>query len=189
MMFKKISLIFIVALCISSCQKDTKQEPFEIASNRVGHLTNTTKLYQLDSIYSHDSIVKNTAKNKFLSNSDEIEIYEKGGVKLLILQPREASDSTSTIASIQVLDPRYQTVSGLSPEGYFTDIKKNYKISKINNTLSAAVIFVDSIQAYIAIDKKELPSEFKFNTDIKIEASKIPDSAKIKHFLISWDEN
>jgi len=55
--------------------------------------------------------------------------------------------------------------------------------------LSAAVIFVDSIQASITIDKKELPSELKFNTDIKIKSSQIPDSAKIKHFLINWDSN
>jgi len=93
------------------------------------------------------------------------------------------------IESIQVIDPRYKTVSGLSVSGVFKDIKESYTITKINNTLSAAVIFVDSIQASITIDKKELPSELKFNTDTKIEASQIPDTAKIKHFLINWDEN
>ena len=183
-------LILIVLVLLVSCTKDhKKQNPFEVSSNRIGVLDNTTQLYQLDSLYSNDSIVKASTNNKFLNPSNEIKIYEKGGRKLLILEPRNPEDSLSTIANIQIIDPRFKTASGLSCKSFFKDIKDHYKISKINNTLSAAVLFTDSIQAYFTISKKELPIEYRFNTDTKIEASKIPDSAKIKHFLVSWDEN
>jgi len=189
MMSKKISFLVLICFSLLSCQKDKKQDPFEISFNRIGKLTNTTKVNQLDSIYANDSIVKNSKNSPFVSISKTIEIYEKGGAKLLNLEPKQENDPASVIESVQIIDPRYKTVSGLSIDGIFKDIKDNYNITKINNTLSSAVIFVDSIQASISIDKKQLPSELKFNTDIKIDASQIPDSAKIKHFLITWDAN
>ncbi len=188
-MYQKTLLILLISILSLSCQKGEKQDPFEISRYRIGYLTNTTRIQQLDSIYANDSIIRKAADVHLLNTKDEIEIYEKGGNKLLILEARQKSDPTSTIKNIQVIDARYHTISGLSADGVFRDIKDHYTISKINNTLSAAVIFVDSIQAYLTIDKKELPSELKFTTDVKIEAAKIPDSAKIKHFLISWDEN
>ncbi|WP_299442210.1 hypothetical protein [uncultured Aquimarina sp.] len=188
-MLKKISCTLLICISILSCQNDKKQDPFEISYNRIGNLTNITKVSQLDSIYINDSIVKMSENDKFLDVANTIEIYEKGGAKLLSLEPREENNPESSIESIQIIDPRYKTISGLSANGIFKDIKDNYTITKITNTLSAAVIFVDSIQASITIDKKELSSELKFNTDKKIEASQIPDSANIKHFIINWERN
>ncbi|MBQ4805050.1 hypothetical protein J8L88_19455 [Aquimarina sp. MMG015] len=188
-MIKKISSILLVCISLLSCQNDKKQDPFEISYNRIGHLTNTIKVSQLDSIYANDSIVKMSKNDNIMDVANTIEIYEKGGAKLLLLEPREENNPESSIESIQVIDPRYKTISGLSANGVFKDIKDNYSITKITNTLSAAVIFVDSIQASITIDKKELSSELKFNTDKKIEASQIPDSATIKHFIINWENN
>jgi len=189
-MLKKIHYIVLIALLALGCQKkEKKQDLFEISINRIGYLTNKTKVNQLDSIYINDSIVKKNAGEELLRTSNEIEIYEKGGKKLLILEAKEDSNPLSTIENIQIIDPRYKTISGLSASSTFKDIKDHYTISKINNTLSTAVIFLDSIQAYLTIDKKELPEEFKHTTDLEIKASQIPDSAQIKHFLISWHKN
>lgn len=185
----KLFTLFIFLALILGCQKEEKQDPFEISNNRIGLLTNEISIKQLDSIFTNDSISKRISGNQSLSNTNEIEVFEKGGVKLLVLEPSSESDPTATIQNIQIIDPRYKTKSGLSSSGVFKDIKDHYTISKINNTLSTAVIFVDSIQAYFTIDKKELSREFQFNTDSKIEASDIPDSAKIKHFWIHWDNN
>ncbi|KAA1247172.1 hypothetical protein [Aquimarina sp. RZ0] len=189
-MLKTINFAFLLFLLIIACQKEEKsQDPFLISNNRIGHLTHKTTLKQLDSIYSNDSIVRNIAGDKLLNTNNEIAIFEKGGKKLLILEVRQKSDINSTIKNIQLIDSRYHTDTGLSPNGTFKNIKDHYTITKITNTLSSAVLFVDSIQASLTIDKKELAADLKFNTDTKIEASQIPDSAKIKHFLISWDEN
>lgn len=181
--------IIIFSIIAISCQKEEKQNPFEITFNRIGNLTNEIQVNQLDSIFANDSIAKKTIGNQYVSESNEIEIYDKKGARLLVLEAKKQSDPTSTIQNIQVIDSRYATPSGLSSGSVFKDIKDHYKISKINNTLSTAVIFVDSIQAYFTIDKTQLPREFQYTTDIKIEATKIPDSAKIKHFWISWNEN
>lgn len=187
MLKKYISFAFLI-LALISCQKNDAENPFLISSNKIGPLTHQTKVGQLDSIFKNDSVVTRSKNEKFLSSSNEIEIYEKGGEKLLILEA-SSSDPDATIKSIQVIDKRFQTPAGLTSNGYFKDIKDHYNISKINNTLSAAVIFVDSIQAYLTIDKKELPAEFKFNTSTPIKASNIPDSARIKNFWVSWDQN
>ncbi|GAA4274289.1 hypothetical protein U6A24_15040 [Aquimarina gracilis] len=180
--------LLILAMLILSCQKEEKQDPFEISNNRIGLLTNEITVKQLDSIFATDSIVKRIARGQSLRNVNEIEIFEKGGSKLLVLEARQKSAPSATIQNIQIIDPRYKTGLGVSSSSNFKDIKDNYSISKINNTLSTAVIFVDSIQAYFTIDKKELPQKFQFNTDTKIEISDIPDTAKIKHFWIHWDE-
>lgn len=187
-MTNRFFLIASISVFIFGCQKEKKQDAFEITNNRIGFLTPEIQVSQLDSIFKNDSIINGSVGNKLL-NVNEIIVHEKGGAKLLILEVKTASDPTSTIENIQVIDPRYKTLSGLSSGSIFKDIKDNYDISKINNTLSTAVIFVDSIQAYFTIDKKELSQEFRQTTDIKIKTSDIPDSAKIKHFWIRWDEN
>ncbi len=184
----RIFIVLLTSALILSCQKEEKQDPFEISNNRIGLLTHEIKINQLDSVFASDSIVTISGE-KSLSSSNEIEIYEKGGAKLLVLEAKNESDPTSTIENIQIIDARYKTHTGLSSESIFKEVKDHYTISKINNTLSTAVIFVDSIQAYFTIDKKELPREFQYTTDIKIKASDIPDSSKIKHFWINWDSN
>ncbi|WP_025742708.1 hypothetical protein [Aquimarina pacifica] len=186
-MIKRISIILFVLISIYSCNKEVKQDPFEIGINEVGLLTHETRVRDLDSIFANDSIVKRIGEEQLISASNEIEIYEKGGAKLLVLEAHEESDPSSTIENIQIIDPRYKTASGLSSTSVFKDIKEYYTISKINNTLSTAVIFVDSIQAYFTISKKELPAKFQTSTDAKITDTDIPDSAKIKHFWIHWD--
>ncbi len=188
-MIKRIFQILTISLVIFGCQNDKKQNPFEITTNRIGLLTNEIQVKELDSVFAKDSIAKRTPGDQSISYANEIEIYEKGGAKLLILETTKESDPTSIIKSIEIIDPRYKTSSGLSSNGVFKDIKDHYNISKINNTLSTAVIFVDSIQAYFTIDKKELPQKFRGTTDIEIKAADIPDSSKIKNFWISWNEN
>ncbi|MBP2832175.1 hypothetical protein J8281_08235 [Aquimarina sp. U1-2] len=186
---KNIVLILIMVTIASGCQQEQKNNPFLISSHKIGHLTSTTQVNQLDSIFAKDSIVKIKMENRSLRGTSDIEIFEKGGAKLLVLEARNESDPSSTIQNIQVIDPRYQTTSGLSAGSSFRDIKDHYKISKINNTLSTAVLFIDSIQAYVTIDKKKLPKKFQSDTDVKIKASDIPDTAKIKNFWIRWDAN
>lgn len=185
-MTKAITCIAFLIIMVS-CQKNTAPDPFEISQNKIGLLTDEIKINQLDSIYKNDSIIKRTVNSSFSNSQNEIEVYEKGGKKLLVLEPY-SNDPTATIKNIQIIDARYHTIKGANVKGTFKNIKDHYPISKINNTLSTAVVFVDSLQAYFTIDKKDLPDEYQFNTSAKITAEKIPDSAKIKHFWISWDK-
>ncbi len=174
--------------CMIHCTKNAKEaDPFLIAPHQIGLLTNTSTVQELATIFANDSIAKGSSQ--LLSSTKEITIYDTQAHKLLILEATTPDDPNSTIQNIQIIDARYHTASGLSVASHFKDIKEQYSISKIANTLSTAVVFVDSIQASITIDKKELPITYRNNTHTAIEATQIPDTASIKHFLISWDKN
>lgn len=183
---KKASIFFLLALAIlTSCSKD--QDPYLIDQDRVGLLKKETRVNELDSIYAQDSLVRQVGQGELFRNSNEIKVYDKDGKQLLLLEPVQAFDSTSTIGYIQIMDPRFETAKGLNTESTFKDIVENYTISRIENTLSSAVVFIDDINAYITISKKELPAELRYDTQTRIQASQIPDEAKIKYFMIGWD--
>ncbi|MGM1055318.1 MAG: hypothetical protein ACQEWG_05455 [Bacteroidota bacterium] len=181
---KKISILLITIVFIIGCNRNS--DPFLIDNTRVGQLTKEIRINQLDSIFPNDSIVRNISGNEFLNSTNNIEIYDKDGSPLLILEPVQQFDTTSTIGYIQILDPRYETLQGLNINSTFGDVVEQYKISRIENTLSSAVIFIDELNLYLTIDKRELPSSLRYDTDTRITASQIPDNAKIKYFMISW---
>lgn len=185
-MQKNFLFISLIACSLFlSCEKE--QDPFLISANSVGSLTRDIKINELDSIFASDSIVKQVSDGELYRKSNEIEVFDKSGKKLLLLEPVQAFDSTSTVGFIQVMDPRYKTAKGLGKESTFKDIVENYTISRIENTLRAAVIFIDDLNVYVTIDKKQLPVELRYDTQTRIQASQIPDDAKIKYFMIDWD--
>ena len=183
---KKIQLSLIgLGLILASCGNQT--DPFEISTDHIGNLTKTSTVQELDVIFENDSIVRHIAGDEFIGNTNEIEIYDKKGSKLLILEVTQEFDSTATIKTVRVIDPRFKTDKGFGSSSTFKDIKDNYSVSKITNTLSVAMVTIDEINAYVAINKKELPSELLFDTNSKIEATQIPDTAAIKYLWLDWD--
>ena len=71
------------------------------------------KVKQLDSIFAQDSIVRLGADSNLFSKSEQIEVYEKGGEKLLLLTPTSGQDPESKITHIQLFDERYKTEKGI----------------------------------------------------------------------------
>lgn len=175
----------LLAIFLVACEKE--DDPFLITQNSVGLLTKEVRVNELDSIYAHDSVVKEVTESEYFNTTNEIKVFDETGKQMLLLEPVQAFDSTSTIGYIQVMDPRFQTTKGLGIASTFKDIVENYSISRIENTLSAAVIFIDELNIYITIDKKELPAELRYDTETKIQATQIPDDAKFKYFMIGWD--
>ena len=182
---KKIILsLLAIGLITTACKNEI--DPFSISKQNIGLLTDSTQVKDLETIYAKDSIVKKIAGDEFLGSVNDIEVYEKGGKHLLSLSPKQALDSTATIGNIKIIDSRFKTEKGLNTLSTFVDIKTNYKISSIENTLRNVIIFVNENNTYFTIDKKELPGELRFDMDKKIEAIQIPDTAKIKYFMIGW---
>ncbi len=182
---KKISLLpIIIVLICSSCNKEINS--FLISKQNIGLLTDSTQIKDLESIFVNDSIVKHVGGDEFIGNVNDIVIYEKGGEQLLVLSPSQSLDSTSTIRTVKVVDPRFATTKGLSPSSTFKDINANYKISNIQNSLRNIIVSVNEINAYFTIDKNELPANMRFDMNLKIEAIQIPEEAKIKSFYLYW---
>lgn len=178
--------VLICTLLLTSCAKDSAPNPFLIEKNHIGLLNDSTQVKELDLIFSKDSVVRYIAGDEFTGSINTIEIFEKGGKKLLNLSPREALDSTSLIYSVRIIDERYKTEKNISIISTFKELKDAYKISKIDNLIDAIVISVNEINASFTIDKKELPASMRFDMNMTIDAIQIPEKARIKYFMVHW---
>lgn len=184
----RLSILGFITILFLSVGCSNQPGPFEISKQHIGLLTDSTQVKDLETIYAKDSIVKSVSDEAFSGTPDQIDIFEKGGKKLLTLTPKQALDSTSTISSIHVYDERFKTEKGLNAASTFKDIKNNYKISRISNLINSVVVGVDDINAAFTIDKEELPANLRFDRNLKFEATHIPDNAKIKYFFITWNK-
>lgn len=174
--------IALFSLLIISCNSNNK---FKIEKGKVGAVTQKTTILDLDNIFKNDSIVKNLSEgalgDDYFQDDDEYVIYEKGGKHLLTITPKEQLDSTSTIKSIEIYDARFKTESGINLNSTFAEINTVNK-PRVESTLSSVTLFLDDINATIAIDKEELG--FKNFTTQKVTLEQIPDLAKIKSFVV-----
>ncbi|WAC01738.1 hypothetical protein N7U66_17850 [Lacinutrix neustonica] len=176
--------LLVISIIMTSCQKEI--DPFLISTQSVGLLTDSTQVKDIKTIFAKDSVVTKIAGDEFLGNVNDIEIYEKGGKHLLSLSPKQALDSTATIGTVKIIDSRYKTEKGLNTLSTFSDIKTDYKISNIENTLRNVVVFVNDNNMYFTIAKQELPANLRFDMTQDIEAIQIPGAAKIKFFMVGW---
>ena len=183
-MLKKIIAIVSVTLIFIQCKEEIN--PFLISNDSVGALTRGMTIKEIDSIFAQDSIVKLYAQNEELPTQGEVEIYKKNGTKLVSISPVTNNDPDALISNFQFFDPSYKTDKGLNLSSTFKDIKANYKISNIETTISTVVIFLEDSDLFINIDKKELPENFRYNPNLVIDITNIPDEAKIKYFMLSW---
>ncbi|TXG38963.1 hypothetical protein [Seonamhaeicola maritimus] len=185
-MYKTLFSLILLCTVFLSCKKE--QDPFQVSKQHIGLLTDSTQVKDLKIIFATDSISKFISGDEFAGGINNIEIFKKDGNKLLILTPEKVLDSTSTIKSIQIIDPQYKTVKGISTLSTFKDINTAYKISSINNSINSLVISVKELNASFVIDKKELPANLRFDINLKFEETHIPDDAKIKYFFLIWND-
>jgi len=184
-MKKTVLLAFVLTLSIVfySCNSNNK---FHIVKGKVGHLTQKTTIKELETIFKNDSIVKNLSEGSLGSNyfqdDDEYQIYEKGGKHLLTVVPQDQLDTLSTIKSVQIFDERYETETGINLNSTFSDVNLNNEITKIETSLNSATLFIDDLNATIAIDKEQLGLR-QFTTQ-KVSLEQIPDLAKMKSFIV-----
>jgi hypothetical protein len=185
-MNKLLVTLVLLSLLIISCTTEKKQNPFQIGKHHIGLLTDSTQVKDLEFAFPNDSIIKNITGDEFAGDMNDIEVYDRSGKQLLTLTPTQALDSTALIYNIQVMDSRYKTDKNISTLSTFADIKNNYKITGISTLINSVVVSVNEINASFTIDKKELPANLQYDTDLKIEAVQIPDNAKIKYFMLYW---
>jgi hypothetical protein len=186
-MKKTLFIGAVTALFFIQC--DTKNDPFSIQKDMIGNLSKDIQIRQVDSLFSGDSIVRLNPSRNASQTQGEVEIYEKGGRKLLLLSPKDENNPNSLISNIQVFDKRYKTTKGLNIGSTFKDVKSNYTIVNIETTINAVVVFLEDNDIFITVSKSELPENLRYNPNAKIEASQIPDDATFKYFMIGWDTN
>lgn len=181
----KSPIILVLCLVLASCSKNSN---FLIQKNKVGKLTIDTKVGALDSLFATDSLVRRIGEGDYVqAGNDTYLLYDKQGNALLSLIPKQQFDPQETIETVQIIDSRYTTSNGLTSASTFGELKRAHNISSIQNTIRSVVIFIDDLDIYVTIDKKELPLDFRYGTDKKIEAIHIPNDATLKSFFVGWE--
>ena len=181
-MRKILIIALLFSLVFTSCNNDN---PFRVGADQVGPLTKNSKASEIKSLFAQDSVVDQGGSSTLGGAAKTFDVYDKKGAQLLRIITISAQD-TATVQTIQIMDPRYKTEKNINLNSTFKDIKDAYTLSKIETLLSSVMVFVNDLNAYFVIDKKELPSALQFDRDLKIEAAQIPDQAKIKYFMVGW---
>lgn len=182
---QKFTFLILLSLLFIQCSNESS---YIIEKGKVGMLSTNTEIKDLKSIFVKDSIislismVEEEDETSFFNDNDEYEIFTKTGNKLLAIVPVGQKDSTSKLKSIQIFNPKYKTKKGISLQSTFKDIKNNYKINKVETTLTSATLYIDELNATIAIDKEDLGFS-KFSRE-EVTLDQIPDVSKIKYFTI-----
>ncbi|MGY8919610.1 MAG: hypothetical protein ACKVJ4_04510 [Flavobacteriales bacterium] len=177
-------LILLVTAIITSCS--TEKDPYLISKNSIGHLTDTTMIKDLIQIFKNDSIRNDISGDSFSGKFNDITILDKKGNELLEITPKEDLDYTSTAKLIRIIDPKYKTKKGIGSSSTFKEIRDNYNISSIQNSLRNIIISINSANLYFTIDKNQLPSNLRYNSNIEIDKAQIPDNAKINDLYLQW---
>jgi len=182
MIRKSIFTLALTSLLFIQCNTNTD---FVIAKDQVGKLQKSNTIDEIGTLFTADSIVRDTILTRIGAAVKKINIYEKGGKHLLALTPN--TDSIPKIGIIRIYDPRYVTEKGVGLNSTFKDIEDKHNIKKITSALSNVVIFLKDSDAYFTIAKSELPSSLQYGTSTNIEAVQIPGDAKIKYMMVGWD--
>ncbi len=176
---KRITVILLLVLIFVQCNKG---EELMISKNNLGVINKNTTIAELEELFKNDSIVKLPENAPIFY---KYRIYSKDGKQLLTLNMDYDRDSIKGIENIKIFDIKYKTDRGLSTLSTYKDVVNNYTISKIEPSFSSAIVFIDELNATLALDKADLKiDEFDMR---KISKDQIPDMAKIKYITIWFD--
>ena len=181
---KKIIILLVAITIIVSCSNE--KDPYLISKNSIGHVSDTTMIKDLIQIFKNDSIRNDISGDSFSGKFNDITILDKQGNELLEITPKQDLDYSSTAKLIKIIDPKYKTKKGIGSSSTFKEIKDKYNISSIQNSLKNVIISINSVNLYFTIDKNQLPSNLRYNSNIEIDKSQIPDNAKINNLYLEW---
>ena len=185
-MIKNLGIGILCSLLLAAC--NTSSDRFAVSNGQIGNVTAQTLVKQLDSIFANDSIVPLSPVKDALGTQGEVDVYEKGGAKLLRLSPDIDNDPEAVITNIRIYDERYKTSKVLSIKSTFKDLKDNYEMEGMQTSFDAVVIFLKDSDVFVTIDKKQLPENLRYDPSITIDATQIPDNATFKYFMASWED-
>lgn len=190
---KKICYLSGVLFLLLLTTQCTRENRFLIDKNRVGIVTNEHKISDLESLFSSDSLVVRLSEgdlgdedSKYLQDDDEYLVYSKENGKLLLtIVPKIQLDSSSLIKYVEINNSAYNTHKKLNLNSPFKDINSKYTIDKVETSLFSATLYIDELNATIAMRKKDIGVS-EFSTEL-VKLDQIPDMANMNHFTVWFD--
>jgi hypothetical protein len=176
---KKLIGFFLLSMFLIQCGQD---KDTLIMKNQLGIINKNTTIEELDKIFKNDSVEKFTSQSEIMR---EYRVFGVGGKPSLIFIPRVRNDSIKGLELVKIYSSQYTTEKGISTNATFKDVVDNYSIDKIEPSFSAAILFVNELNATISLNKQDLNlDEFDMG---KINQGRIPDEASIMYISL-WFE-
>ena len=176
---KKLIAVLVLATLLVRCGQENDML---IVKNQLGKIDKNTSIAELDKMFKNDSIEKFTAETELLR---EYRIFDEDGKQNLVFVPLRKNDSIKGLELVKIYGDSYITEKGISTSSTFGEISGNYTINKIEPSFSAAILFIDEINATISLNKKDLNlDEFDMRP---ISQGQIPDEASVNYITL-WFE-
>ena len=177
------TVFFISIVFLTSCEK----QRFTIAKNRVGNITNKTKIKAVADLFKNDSIVvvknEGVLGNNDLEEAGFIDIFDKKSQnKILRITAKNPTDDESTVKSVTIYDPRFTTKNGTNTNSSFEEIRLQEKIHKTGVTFTKVLLYLDDINAVIHLEKAALKIA---SYDLKpVNLEQIPSKTTAKNIAV-----
>lgn len=174
---KKLIAVLVLTILFIGCGQDNSTL---IVKNQLGKINKSTSLEELDKMFKNDSIER-LPKGEELTR--QYSVFGADGKQKLVFVTKLQNDSIKGLELVKIYSDTYLTEKGISTSSSFGEISGSYTINKIEPSFSAAILFVDEINATISLNKKDLNlDEFDMNP---IRQDQIPDEASI-HYITLW---
>lgn len=174
---KKIVFVLLLAAFAMSCGTDKMSKTIE--KNHLGDINKDTSLEELDLLFKGDSIEKFPEGEEIVR---EFRVFDAQGKPSLVILPFVENDTVKGIELIKIYDASYTTEKGISTASTFKEIADQYSISKIEPAFTAAVLFIDELNATISLNKKDLNlDEFDMRPIVQ---EQIPDLARVNYITL-----
>ena len=176
---KKLIGILLLSIFLIQCGQD---KDMLIMKNQLGKIDRNTSIEELDKIFKNDSIERIPLEAEI---TREYRVYGTNGKLSLAFMPLVENDSIKGLELVKIYSSQYMTEKGITTNSTFKDIVDNYSIDKIEPSFSAAILFVNELNATISLNKQDLNlDEFDMRP---INQGQIPDEAGILYISL-WFE-
>jgi len=176
---KKLIAVLVITTLFIRCGQDNSTL---IVKNQLGEINKSTSVEELDELFKNDSVEKLPEGEELIR---QYSVFGADGKQKLVFVTKLKNDSIKGLELVKIYSDSYLTEKGISTASTFGEVSGNYTINKIEPSFSAAILFIDEINATFSLNKKDLNlDEFDMSP---IRQDQIPDDASINYITL-WFE-
>ncbi|MFK7001069.1 copper resistance protein NlpE [Flavobacterium oreochromis] len=160
-----------------------------IKAGSIGDLNASTSIEDVLKLIPSAQITKKKGEGEFVDEVyDDYEIETQNKEKLFtITPPLNNGNLKEKINRVLIESPIFKTDKGINKQSTFEDLKKAYKISRIEPIEDGIVVHVDEIKASFSISKKSLKTGWWNEKTKTVDETKIALDSHFENFILWWN--
>lgn len=171
-----------------SFAEDYDFEDFLVSDVAVGPFKKGMTVHEVIKLLPEEQIKKVVNYEGFSEGEfDDYEIYDSSENHILTITPKGRDDLNNKISRVLILDDRFKTELQLGLGSSYEEIKKTYPSLKVSSNIEVIVLDLGEINAWMSIDKKQLPEDWWDVSRKRVDMRKIPPESIARSFVVWWD--